>query len=312
MKALVIMNRRAGTGRRRFGPEEVAAAFRRHGVEPDVREVEGEEIEATVAGAAGVDVVVSAGGDGTLLTVAGGLLRRGSPTVAATDVTATGGKDPAGGILPLGILPAGTVNHLARNAGIPLDLDGAARTIAGGRMVEIDAAEVNGRLFLTDTMIGLLTWVLFAVERRRGSVAERIWVLLSMLVRVLLRLPLVAMEVRAGDRVIRASAPMLLITNNRMALEGRNFLDREVLDGGRLCLYLPKTTRRSTLLRLFFQAFAGRLDLARELEIVEEESVEVILRRKSPIMAMIDGEFAPLRSPLRVRILPRALRLCVP
>ena len=41
MKALVIMNKRAGTGRRRFEPEEVVEAFRRHGVEPEVREVEG-------------------------------------------------------------------------------------------------------------------------------------------------------------------------------------------------------------------------------------------------------------------------------
>ncbi len=229
---MVIMNRRAGTGRRRFQPAEVAEVFRRYGIEPDIREVEGEHIAATVAEASGVDVVVSAGGDGTLLTVAEGLIRGGPP----------------GGRKPLGILPAGTINHLARNAGIPLDLDGAARAIAGGRVMEIDAAEVNGRLFLTDAMIGLLTWVLFAAERRRENLLVRGWVLLSMLVRVLLRLPLVAMKVR-----------------------------------GRLCLYLPKTARRLTL-----------------------------LRRRRLIMAMIDGEFEPLRSPLRVRILPRALRLFVP
>lgn len=291
MNALVIMNRNAGTGKRRVTEAEVTEAFVRHGIRPDIRLVEGEEIARVVSEANGVDVVVSAGGDGTLLTVATELVRKGST--------------------PLGILPLGTVNHLARNLGIPLDPEGVAKTLAEGQILEMDAAEVNGRLFLTDSMIGMLTYVLFAAEQRRGSKLVRLGVLLSMLARVFRRMPIARVEVRAGGRAFRAHTPLLVITNNRMELDGRNFLSRNRLDAGKLCLYLPRATRRRDLVRLLFLALIDRLDLARELTIEEHESISIHMR-KTAEMVMVDGEYYPLDTPLRFRILPRALKIYVP
>ena len=76
--------------------------------------------------AAGYELVVAAGGDGTVGTVAEPLL--GTPTA-------------------LGILPLGTVMNVARSLGIPRDLDGAADVIATGRVREIDVGQAGDRPF---------------------------------------------------------------------------------------------------------------------------------------------------------------------
>ena len=77
--------------------------------------------------------VVIGGGDGTLNAAAPGLLAAG---------------------LPLGIIPLGTANDLARTLGLPLDPEEAARVVATGRTRRIDLGEVNGRPFFNVASIG--------------------------------------------------------------------------------------------------------------------------------------------------------------
>ncbi len=81
-----------------------------------------------------VDCIVAAGGDGTMNGVADGVIQTG---------------------LPLGVLPMGTANDLARTLGIPTDLDAAAAVIAAGRMQRIDVGEVNEHAFFNVASIGL-------------------------------------------------------------------------------------------------------------------------------------------------------------
>ena len=79
-------------------------------------------------------VVVAAGGDGTINSVAAAIID--------TDKI-------------LGVLPLGTLNHFAKDLGIPIDLQQAARTIIAGHTIEVDAAEVNNRIFLNNSSLGL-------------------------------------------------------------------------------------------------------------------------------------------------------------
>ncbi|MBY0514894.1 MAG: hypothetical protein K2P78_13385, partial [Gemmataceae bacterium] len=96
--------------------------------------------------AAGVELVVLGGGDGTLN--------------AAADALAAAGK-------PVGVLPLGTANDLARTLGLPTDLAAAAQVIADGHTRRIDLGRVNGRPFFNVASIGLSV----AVTRRlsKGS-----------------------------------------------------------------------------------------------------------------------------------------------
>ena len=105
MKVRVIVNRSGGTLKGAENEEtRIVAAFEAAGVDADVRMTESADISDAfreAAAAPGLDAVVAGGGDGTLSCAAGHL---------------------ADGERPLGILPLGTLNHLARDAGIPAKL----------------------------------------------------------------------------------------------------------------------------------------------------------------------------------------------
>jgi YegS/Rv2252/BmrU family lipid kinase len=90
--------------------------------------------QAKSAVSAGVDLVIACGGDGTV-------------TACADGVTGTG--------VPLGIIPMGTGNLLARNIGLPMGLDQALAIALGSVQQPIDVGRANGKLFIVMTGLGL-------------------------------------------------------------------------------------------------------------------------------------------------------------
>ena len=88
------------------------------------------------------------GGDGSIRAVAG--------VLADSDV-------------PLGVVPLGTLNHFAKDLGIPLKVEDAAATIAAGRTRLVDLAEVNGETFINNSSIGIYPYMVIDRERRRAQ-----------------------------------------------------------------------------------------------------------------------------------------------
>ncbi len=132
-KALVILNGNARHGSRLADRVEEALAERGIGFLP-VRLKKSDDASAVIdLHAAEVDRVIVGGGDGTLNRAARGLMASG---------------------LPLGILPLGTANDLARTLGIPADVDAAIDVIAAGRTRAIDVGEVNGSPFFNVASVG--------------------------------------------------------------------------------------------------------------------------------------------------------------
>ena len=142
--ALVLMNRRARSG---GNPVEPALALLRQSglvlVQPDPGDRSFAEIIREHTGA--VDLVILGGGDGTLNAAAAALV----------DAE-----------LPLGILPLGTANDLARTLGIPPTVIAAAGVIAAGQTRALDLGDVNGRLFFNVASIG------FSANLARNLTAE--------------------------------------------------------------------------------------------------------------------------------------------
>lgn len=296
MKAVVLLNAAAGSldGEETHArAERVARALATAGVEAEVRAVPGERLAdaAREAARSDADVVVAAGGDGTLSAVAGAL---------------------AGGTKPLGILPLGTLNHFARDLKLPLDLERAARVVASGRVAEVDVAEVNGRIFINNSSIGLYPRAVEERDERRTRLGWGKWrAMAHALVQAFRRLRLYRVRVRAGERMLLLRTPFVFVGNNEYETGLFSKATRQCLDRGELSLYVARATDRGGLLRLLAYALVGRLDEARDVEARCLSELEVQAGTPQLLVAL-DGEVARLKPPLRYRTLPRALRVVVP
>src|SRR5258708_12912642 len=138
MKASVLLNAAAGFRARRVQGEivRVRELFATLEVGANVRLVAGPDLLAAAreAAASDTDVGVMAGGEGTVSAGAGGLAGTGKP---------------------MGVLPLGTLNHFARDLGVPTLLEDAVRNVAEGIVREVDVGEANDRVFVNNSSLGL-------------------------------------------------------------------------------------------------------------------------------------------------------------
>ncbi|HEV2816289.1 MAG TPA: diacylglycerol kinase family protein [Allosphingosinicella sp.] len=295
MKVRVIVNKGGGTS---SGDDEEAArieaAFDAAGVDADVRPTDSADIFDALkaaAGAPGLDAVVAGGGDGTLSCAAGHL---------------------AGTKRPLGILPLGTLNHLARDAGIPVKLEEAVAVIAGGHVRAIDVAEVNGRVFVNNSSVGLYPDMvrLREVEQERLGRSKRL-AMLSASLTTLRHFRRHRLWIGAEGLQAPVRTPMLFVGNNRYQVNLLALGQRDALDRGELCLYAIRARSRLHLLWAGIRGIFGKLDQQRDFVTAYVPELEVSSDGEA-LTVSVDGETERMETPLRYRIRPRALRLIVP
>ena len=295
MKVRVIVNKGGGTSR---GDDEetaqIKAAFAAAGVDADVRATESEDIFEALrdaAAAPGLDAVVAGGGDGTLSCAAGHLAGTGRP---------------------LGILPLGTLNHLARDARIPVKLEEAVAVIAAGHSRAIDVAEVNGRVFVNNSSVGLYPDMvrLREVEQERLGRSKRLAMLSAGLTSLRhFRRHRLWISAEGLEQPIRT--PMLFVGNNRYQVNLFGLGKRDALDEGELCLYAIRARSRAHLLWAGIRGIFGRLDQQRDFVTAYVPELEVASDRDA-LTVSADGETVRLETPLTYRIRPKALKLIVP
>jgi diacylglycerol kinase family enzyme len=150
-----LLNAGSGTGQGPALAETVRGLLGRGDAAVEVREIaRGASVDGAIAAAkaARPDVLVAGGGDGTVSAVAAALVD--------SDIV-------------LGVLPLGTLNHFAKDLGIPLVLEAAAEAIVSGRTTRIDVGEVNGRVFINNSSIGLYPEIVRDRERQQGRGAAQ-------------------------------------------------------------------------------------------------------------------------------------------
>jgi diacylglycerol kinase family enzyme len=296
MRIAVFFNPRAGPAARP-DPErrraELAGLFEDAGVRAVLHPVERRTLADDVRRelARGADAVVAAGGDGTVSGVAG--------VLAGTDV-------------PLGVLPLGTLNHFAKDAHIPLQLEQAVRVIAAGNARRVDVAELNGRCFINNSSIGLYPRIVGDRDARREQLGYGKWpAMLAALFAVFRRYPLVGVVLETPEQRVPGTMPFVFVGNNRYAVHGLTLGTRERLDEGVLSVYFTSRTGRFGLLRMAVRALLGRLEQAADFGSLVVPAVRVHTRKRT-LEAALDGEVTRLTPPLVYRIRPGALRLLVP
>jgi len=286
-RALLIANRHSRTGAR-----DLSAALevlKAGGVTILERQCDrSDEVADVIRRAAGeVDLVILAGGDGTMNAAVEALVERQ---------------------LPLGILPTGTGNDLARTLAIPTDLAEAADAIAGGRQHRIDLGRANHKYFFNVASIGLAAEVTHhhTAERKR-----RLWLLAYVLsVRDAWRTTRsFRARLRCDGRALRLHALQVTIGNGRHYGGGMTVHADATIDDGWLHVYALKPRRFWRLLLLLPVVRFGWLDRSEATRALRGRTAEVETRRPLPVNT--DGELTT-HTPARFSVVPRALAVFVP
>jgi diacylglycerol kinase family enzyme len=294
VKVRVIINRGGGS----FGEDsadELRPLFERNGIDAKIVAVDPGELGrhcAEAAEAAGVDALVAAGGDGTISTAAA--------AVAGTD-------------MKLGVLPLGTLNHFAKDAGIPLDLEDAVAAIAGGRTRQVDVAEVNGRVFINNSAVGLYPELVKAREaqQRRLGRGKRLAMLVAGM-RAFWRFSRRRLTIRIAGHEGTIVTPLLFVGNNRYKMSLMGLGQRDAIDRGALCIYAPLADGPLHFLSVSLRAVLGREDRQSDFVALESVSEAEIASPRPTLMVATDGEAQRLDTPLRYKVRPGALKLIVP
>lgn len=278
MRALLIVNRRS-----RFGREVGAATARglaARGIE--VVRFRDRSREATPP----CDCIVAVGGDGTLVRLIGRALR--------SDV-------------PIGIVPAGTFNELARTLNLPIAVDAACDVIAAGRTRAIDVGIVNGVHYISEASIGISSR---AARLQRSDLKQRfgfLEVAVSAIRALWYARPMFA-QVAYDGRVVSFKTVQLTVANSHR-FGGVFAVADAAIDDGWLDLY-------SIEIDTFWEAFSvarailqGRRVSVPGLRTFRSTQFAIHQHREHHIRA--DGEPAG-KTPATFGILPKALRVFVP
>ena len=237
---------------------------------------------------AGVRAVVAAGGDGTVSAVA---------WLAGTGVV-------------LGVLPEGTLNHFAKDLGLPLALDRAIDTIAAGHQRDVDVAEVNGRVFINNSSLGLYPDIVRDRERQRRRLGRGKWrALLAACAHAARRYPVLSLKIDAdGQSRIRRSA--FIISNDEYTMEGFEIGERASL---RTRHAQPVRDAAHRPLRPVAPGIASTVQPAAPgARFRHGHRVLAGGGHAASVRVATDGEVTVMQTPLRYRIRPGALRVIVP
>lgn len=291
--ATVIVNSSAGTGCPPDWKQQLERKFDAASLAAQVRVVKnGTDIALAVTQAlqAGAPMVVAGGGDGTVSAVASGLVGTG---------------------VALGVLPMGTLNHFARDLGIPLEQDQAIAVLAGGRAIEVDAGEVNGRIFINNSSLGIYPDIVRDREQRQRLGHGKWRALLAASIAAIRRYPVLKVHVDVDGQTLVRRTPFVFIGNNEYTMQGFEIGERAALDRGTLSLYLTQRMGRFDMLRLALMALFQRLEQARDFDAVTAREF-VVRTGHRRLRVATDGEVTVMETPLQYRLRPGALRVMVP
>jgi diacylglycerol kinase family enzyme len=270
------------------------ATLRSAGLEADITLAQsgGEMIAAARnALAQGARMVVAGGGDGTINAVASVV---------------------AGSGVPFGVLPLGTLNHFAKDLGIPLTLDAAVRNLTTGQPRPVDVGEVNDRIFLNNSSLGLYPDMVHDRDKQqrrlgRGKWPAAFWASVA----ALRRYPSLSVRLSIGGERLARRTPFVFIGNNEYTMRGLAIGERLRIDGGTLSLYVAQRPGRLGLLRFALRALVGTLAQDRDFDVLLAEEMEIATRHPQ-IRVATDGEVTIMSTPLRYRVRPGALAVIVP
>ncbi len=261
--------------------------------------VEPSQLEATARAAvqrAQVEgaVVVAAGGDGTINTVANAVLGAG---------------------VPFGVLPQGTFNYFGREHSLPETSEAAAAVLANGVLKEVQVGRVNGRAFLVNASVGLYPQLLEDRETHKKRFGRwRVVAMVSAFYTLLRRHRQLTLNIQSENSQANLRTLTLFVGNNRLQLEriGIEEAQTGALTRGALVGTVLKPISTVGMLGIIARGAIGQLGAAENVESFVFRSLDVAPKRHRRIKVGTDGEVQWMRTPLKFEVPKDRLWLLTP
>jgi YegS/Rv2252/BmrU family lipid kinase len=291
-KVLLYYNPLAGNGVVLNNLDKIIAVFqRKKKILVPVRADRGISLDNVLseAGKAKFSKVIAAGGDGTVHTVVGAMIKHG------IDV-------------PLALLPAGTANDLSRYFNIPMSFREMLKIAASDNCIRMDIGMANGRPFVNVLAAG----VLVDASQKTDPVAKNTFGLVAYYLQALSDLPRIRpipVKVTLPDEVIETDMNAILILNGRGAGGFRSVAPHSVINDGLLEVMLVRNVPFVNWGPLIISVITGQHDSNKFLSFYSASSIRI--ESEEHIITDVDGEKgSPL--PVDISVLPGRIRVCVP
>jgi diacylglycerol kinase family enzyme len=238
------------------------------------------------------DAVWVIGGDGTVSAVVKLLLKQN---------------------IPLGVLPGGTMNLLARDLGMDLDIKKAIEQLKNATPVLIDTAWVNDRLFLNICNVGISTNLTHMREKLRHCSGWIRWPrLVWYMIHSVFVYPAMTVELSINNEKHYVRTRSVTVSNNMLAKKSLVVPCRDRLTGGTMGVYVVKESSLYSLPRMMFKLLLGSWHYDESLLSFESAGFTITRRRKKRVRVMIDGELCRMNKKLRFSNDPASLTVLKP
>ncbi|KXZ65237.1 diacylglycerol/lipid kinase family protein [Acinetobacter venetianus] len=236
-------------------------------------------------------VVVAAGGDGTLNAVAKRLIHTN---------------------IPMGVIPLGTFNYVARVLDIPIDVFSAAEVIATGKFREVHVATINDQIYLNNASLGL--YPLFIKKRELYNQHFGRFPLnaytsgLDVLLREHKSLKL---SINVDGQKYPVATPLIFFGNNQLQLCDMKLRIAECAANGKLAGVVVAKSDRFSLLKMLLKLIQGKIEQTPDVYTFCAENITVGCK-KDKVTVAIDGELMELETPLNFSVQKSSLKVMVP
>lgn len=296
MKLKAVFNREGGTFRTTdmdaYG-RKVEEIFHAAGHEIDIAAVSGKEMGDVLEKAArrdDLDAIIAGGGDGTISAAAAVAWKNG---------------------MPLGIVPAGTMNLFARSLKLPLDIWKVLDVLATGHIIDADIGSADGRAFVHQFSTGLHARMVrmrdtYSFASRPGKILAST----RAAVGVILNPPEFEVDIHIDGREERRKISAISVSNNHFGHDTLMYADS--VTGGHLGFYTAPPLKPAGVAKLALDIVRGKF---RDSTIITETSSQAVdlhfPKASGRINCVIDGELLPLGRDVALRIHPGELKLLV-
>lgn len=287
-RLVVVYNQKSGSASR----EALEKAFETAGLQPEYIAINARSLKATLDSLRDDRraVVVAAGGDGTINSVARHLL---------------------GGTCALGIMPVGTLNHFAKALHIPQDLPQAAAAIAQGATTHVDVGSVNSHIFLNNASIGFYPRSLRFREEYEQKIGK--WPAAAIgLAHAMLHPRRYSVDIIIDGAKRSFRTPFVFVGNNEYKRGGIGLNERQSLREGLLALYVIKETQPLGIIRALLHTFLTKKRRSRDFAIYKTTTATIHTNKFTKLRVACDGESFLLQTPLRFSSRQGALRVIIP